>query len=99
MVKFTVMAMVMAFGEAACTKCMFNLSNKNNIAIFMIKDHCFLCMGLEEAYLGPYQIYSIYNRVFWENITLLFSVARCVGHNIDLPSNSIILKAVRVTLP
>ena len=48
----------MAFGEAACTEYMFNLSNKNSIAILMIKDRCLLYMGLEEAYLGPYQIYS-----------------------------------------
>ena len=50
------MAMVMAFGVAACTEYMFNLSNKNSIAILMIKDRCLLYMGLEEAYLGPYQI-------------------------------------------
>ena len=61
------MAMVMAFGVAACTEYMFNLSNKNSIAILMIKDRCLLYMGLEEAYLGPYQIYSIYNGFFWEN--------------------------------
>ena len=31
----------------------------------MVKDRCFLYMGLEEAYLGPYQIYSIYNGLFF----------------------------------
>ena len=66
--KLTVMAMVMALGEAARTEYMFNLSSKNNIAIFMIKDRCFLYMGLEEAYLGLYQIYSIYNGLFFEKI-------------------------------
>ena len=54
----------MAFGVAACTEYMFNLSNKNSIAILMIKDRCLLYMGLEEAYLGPYQICSIYNGFF-----------------------------------
>ena len=86
--------MAMALGEAARTEYMFNLRIIQPYS--WSKTVVFCTWALKRPIQDPIK-YTVFITVFFflrKQLTLSFPVTRCAGHNIDLPSNSIILKMV-----